>query len=229
MNVFALQDLLSGFTGLTLGRVAMMIVGGVLIWLAIKYEYEPLLLLPIGLGCILANLPGTGLLDEGGLLHVLYRAGIENELFPSLVFIGIGAMTDFGPLLENPKFVLMGAAAQFGIFGTLLLATLVGFNINQAASIGIIGAADGPTSIFVAARLAPDLVGPITVAAYSYMSLVPVIQPPVMKALTTRNERLIRMPYTSREISHTARILFPIVVTLVCALIAPRPRRSSAC
>ena len=188
MNILALDGLLTGINGLTWGRLAMIAVGGVLIWLAIKYEYEPLLLLPIGLGCILANIPGTGMLDEGGLLRVLYEVGIANELFPSLVFIGIGAMTDFGPLLENPKYVLLGAAAQFGIFGTMLLATLFGFNINQAASIGIIGAADGPTSIFVAANLAPDLLGPITVAAYSYMSLVPVIQPPVMRLLTTRRE-----------------------------------------
>lgn len=214
-------NLTHGIASLTWQAVVMMIVGGVLIWLAIKYEYEPLLLLPIGLGCILANIPGTGMLDEGGLLKVLYDAGIENELFPSLVFIGIGAMTDFGPLLENPKYVLFGAAAQFGIFGTLLAATLMGFSINQAASIGIIGAADGPTSIFVAAELAPELVGPITVAAYSYMSLVPVIQPPVMKALTTREERLIKMPYTSHPVSKLTRILFPIVVTLVCGVIAP--------
>ena len=225
MNMLALSlgldQLLKGFSGLTLGNVVMMVVGGVLIWLAVKYEYEPLLLLPIGVGCILANMPGTGLLDEGGLLNVLYKAGIENELFPSLVFIGIGAMTDFGPLLENPRYMLFGAAAQFGIFGTLLIATLFGFNINQAASIGIIGAADGPTSIFVASALAPDLVGPITVAAYSYMSLVPIIQIPVMKLLTTRKERLIKMPYTSHPISRTTRILFPIAVTLVCGLIAP--------
>lgn len=216
-----LPNLTAGFTSLTWQAVVMMAVGGVLIWLAIKHEYEPLLLLPIGLGCILANIPGTGMLDEGGLLKVLYDAGIENELFPSLVFIGIGAMTDFGPLLENPLYVLFGAAAQFGIFGTLLIATLLGFNINQAASIGIIGAADGPTSIFVASELAPDLVGPITVAAYSYMSLVPVIQPPVMRALTTKAERRIKMPYTSHPVSKTTRVLFPIVVTLVCGLIAP--------
>ena len=221
MNILALEGLLAGFTGLTIERVIMILVGGLLIYLAIRYEYEPLLLLPIGIGCILANIPGTGMLDEGGLLNVLYKAGIENELFPSLVFIGIGAMTDFGPLLENPKYVLLGAAAQFGIFGTLLLAIALGFNINQAASIGIIGAADGPTSIFVAAKLAPDLVGPITVAAYSYMSMVPVIQPPVMKLLTTRRERLIKMPYTSHPISKTTRILFPIVVTLICGVIAP--------
>jgi len=222
MNISALQTLLEGVSNLTVQRIIMMSVGGLLIWLAIKHEYEPLLLLPIGLCAILANLPLTGMLDEGGLLNVLYKAGIENELFPSLVFIGIGAMTDFGPLLENPKYMLFGAAAQFGIFGTLLIATLFGFNINQAASIGIIGAADGPTSIFVASELAPDLVGPITVAAYSYMSLVPIIQPPVMKLLTTKKERMIRMPYTSRPISRTTRILFPVLVTVVCALIAPK-------
>jgi len=216
-----LQTLLAGIQALAWQNVVMMIVGGILIWLAIKYEYEPLLLLPIGLGAILANIPNSGMLEEGGLLRVLYDAGIENELFPSLIFIGIGAMTDFGPLLENPRYMLFGAAAQFGIFGTLLVATLLGFNINQAASIGIIGAADGPTSIFVSARLAPDLLAPITVAAYSYMSLVPIIQPPVMKALTTKSERLIRMPYTTRPVSRTTRILFPIMVTLVAGLIAP--------
>jgi len=203
MNTLGLDALLVGITSLTWQTIVMIAVGGVLIWLAISKEYEPLLLLPIGLGCILANIPATGMLDEGGLLNVLYKAGIENELFPALVFIGIGAMTDFGPLLENPKYVLFGAAAQFGIFGTLILATLFGFSLPQAASIGIIGAADGPTSIFVAAALAPDLVGPITVAAYSYMSLVPIIQPPVMKGLTTKRERRIK------------------VVTLICGLIAP--------
>ena len=221
MNTLGLDQLLAGFTGLTWQTLVMIAVGGVLIWLAISKEYEPLLLLPIGLGCILANIPGTGMLDEGGILNVLYKAGIESELFPALVFIGIGAMTDFGPLLENPKYVLFGAAAQFGIFGTLMLATLFGFSLPQAASIGIIGAADGPTSIFVAAALAPDLVGPITVAAYSYMSLVPIIQPPVMKGLTTQRERRIKMPYTSHPISKTTRVLFPIVVTLICGLIAP--------
>jgi len=222
MNIFALGNLLNGFSGLTWQRLVMIAIGGIFIWLAIKYEYEPLLLLPIGLGCILANIPASGMLDEGGLLKVLYDAGIENELFPSVVFIGIGAMTDFGPLLENPMYVLFGAAAQFGIFGTLLLATLMGFNIKEAASIGIIGAADGPTSIFVSSKLAPNLLGPITVAAYSYMSLVPIIQPPVMRLLTTRRERLIKMPYTSHPVSKTTRILFPIVVTLTCGLIAPK-------
>ncbi len=221
MDLLALENLLKGIMGLDILSVVMMVVGGVLIWLAIRYEYEPLLLLPIGLGCILANIPNTGMVEEGGLLKLLYDVGIESELFPSLVFIGIGAMTDFGPLLENPRYALFGAAAQFGIFGTLLLATLFGFSINEAASIGIIGAADGPTSIFVAAKLAPTLVAPITVAAYSYMSLVPIIQPPVMKLLTSRQERLIRMPYTSRPVSKTTRIVFPIAVTLVAGLIAP--------
>ena len=216
-----LQRLLAGFTGLTWQNLAMMAIGGVLIWLALK-DFEPLLLLPIGLGCILANLPLTGMLDKGGLFKVLYDAGIENELFPIMIFIGIGAMTDFGPLLENPIYMLFGAAAQFGIFGTMMMATLAGFNINQAATIGIIGAADGPTSIFVASELAPDLLGPITVAAYSYMSLVPLIQPPVMRLLTTKRERALKMPYTSKPVSKTTRILFPIIVTLVCGLIAPK-------
>jgi oxaloacetate decarboxylase beta subunit len=180
------------------------------------------LLLPIGLGCILANIPNTGMTEEGGLLWILYEAGIATQLLPSLVLIGVGAMTDFGPLLENPKLVLLGAAAQFGIFGTLLAATLVGFSLNEAASIGIIGAADGPTAIFVASELAPDLLGPISVAAYSYMSLVPLIQPPVMRLMTTREERLVNMPYTSRPVSKVTRIAFPIAVILIAGLIAPR-------
>jgi len=222
VNLISLiTNLLQGPLGMTPGKAAMIAVGGILILLAIKKEYEPLLLLPIGVGCILANIPATGLTEEHGLLWTLYQAGIANELFPSLVFIGIGAMTDFGPLLENPKMVLLGAAAQFGIFGTLLIAMLLGFNINEAASIGIIGSADGPTSIFVAAALAPELLGPIAVAAYSYMSLVPIIQPPIMRLLTTKAERRIKMPYTFRPVSKTTRILFPIVTTLVCGLIAP--------
>ena len=222
MDILSVQRLFAGFTNLTLGMVVMIIVGGVLIWLALAKGYEPLLLLPIGLGCILANIPITGMLDEGGVFKVLYDAGIETELFPLLIFIGIGAMTDFGPLLENPIYMLFGAAAQFGIFGTMIVATLFGFKINQAATIGIIGAADGPTSIFVASVLAPELLGPITVAAYSYMSLVPIIQPPVMKLLTSKRERAILMPYTAKPISKTTRIVFPIVVTLICGLIAPK-------
>jgi len=221
MSLHALSKLLVGMFSLSPGHVVMITVGGMLIYLAIVRQYEPLLLLPIGFGCILANIPATGITAEGGLLHVFYKAGINTEILPSLIFIGVGALTDFGPLLENPVLVLLGAAAQFGIFGTLLMATVMGFGIKEAASIGIIGSADGPTSIYVAAILAPSLLGPIAVAAYSYMSLVPVIQPPVMRLLTTREERRIKMPYTARPISQTTRILFPIVVTIVCGLLVP--------
>ena len=214
--------LVKGFTNLTAGHVIMMLVGAVLIYLAISREYEPVLLLPIGAGAILANIPATGMTQGEGLFKILYDTGIRNELFPLLIFVGVGAMTDFAPLLERPYTVILGAAAQFGIFGTLLMATLLGFNINEAASIGIIGSADGPTSIYVASALAPHLLAPIAVAAYSYMSLVPIIQPPIMRALTTEAERAIVMPYSdSKPISHRTKVLFPIVVTLVCGLIAP--------
>src|SRR5450756_964266 len=214
--------LVKGFTNLTAGHVIMMLVGAVLIYLAISREYEPVLLLPIGAGAILANIPATGMTQGEGLFKILYDTGIRNELFPLLIFVGVGAMTDFAPLLERPYTVILGAAAQFGIFGTLLVATLLGFNINEAASIGIIGSADGPTSIYVASALAPHLLAPIAVAAYSYMSLVPIIQPPIMRALTTKAERAIVMPYTNdRPISRTTRVLFPLVTTLVCGLIAP--------
>jgi oxaloacetate decarboxylase beta subunit len=160
-------------------------------------------------------------MGDDGLLGIMYAAGIKTEIFPLLIFIGIGAMTDFGPLLENPKMALLGAAGQVGIFGTLMLALTLGFNMNEAASIGIIGAIDGPTAIYVSSKLAPHLLGPIAVAAYSYMSLVPVIQPPVMRLMTTDAERRVRMPYTQREISKTARVLFPIIVTIIVSLIAP--------
>lgn len=221
MDWTELLRLPTGLLNLTLGNVIMIGVGGFLIYLAIAKEYEPTLLLPIGLGAILANIPATGMLEEGGLFTVLYEMGIANELFPLLIFIGIGAMTDFGPLLENPITILLGAAAQFGIFGTLLAATFMGFDIKEAASIGIIGSADGPTSIYVSSKLAPQLLGPIAVAAYSYMSLVPIIQPPIMKLLTTREERRIKMPYTSRPVSKLTRILFPIITTLICGLLVP--------
>jgi oxaloacetate decarboxylase beta subunit len=217
-----LLDLLSGIRSLTWGHLVMMAAGGLLVYLAIAKDYEPMLLLPIGAGCILANIPGTGMLEDDGLFGVLMKAGVSTELFPLLIFVGIGAMTDFGPLLENPRMVLLGAAGQFGIFGTLLLALLLKFDMNQAASIGIIGAIDGPTSIYVSSVLAPDLLGPISVAAYSYMSLVPIIQPPIMRLLTTREERLIRMEYTSRPVSKLTRILFPIVVTLLTGLLVPK-------
>ncbi len=205
-------------------NLIMILVGGVLIFLAVKKEFEPVLLLPIGFGAILANLPLTGITNaaDGGFLGVLYEAGIKTELFPLLIFIGIGAMTDFGPLLENPKMALLGAAGQVGIFGTLLLALNIGFDLNEAASIGIIGAIDGPTAIYVSSRLAPHLLGAIAVTAYSYMSLVPIIQPPVMRALTTENERKVKMPYTEKPVSKTVKILFPILVTVVISLLSPK-------
>ena len=221
MNAESLSRLLDGITHLTWQSAVMMAVGGVLILLAIVKEYEPLLLLPIGIGAILTNLPLSPLVADDGLLKILYDVGVGNEMFPLLIFIGIGALTDFGPLLENPRMVLLGAAGQFGIFLTLILALLLGFSREQAASIGIIGAIDGPTSIYVSGILAPDLLGPITVAAYSYMSLVPIIMPPVMRLLTTKAERRIKMPYTQREISQHTRILFPIVVTVVVGVLVP--------
>jgi carboxybiotin decarboxylase len=222
MDLSQLSVLLSAFRELSWQNVVMIAVGGLLIYLAIKKEYEPMLLLPIGFGAILANLPLTGVLDPGGFLKTLYDAGIATELFPLFVFIAIGAMTDFGPLLENPKMAVLGAAGQIGIFVVLMLALLLGFPMNEAASIGIIGAIDGPTAIYVSSKLAPELLGPIAVAAYSYMSLVPIIQPPVMRALTTREERRVRMPYSAKPVSRTVRILFPLLVTLLVSLIAPK-------
>lgn len=221
MNSDAVRLLLQGLSSVTWQSVTMIAIGLLLVWLAVAKQYEPLLLLPIGAGAVLANLPLSPLVGEQGALTVLYEMGVENELFPLLIFIGIGAMTDFGPLLENPKMVLLGAAGQFGIFLTLLLALALGFSHNQAASIGIIGAIDGPTSIYVSNKLAPELLAPITVAAYSYMSLVPIIMPPIMRLLTTKKERQIRMPYSSREISTRTRILFPIVVTVVVGTLVP--------
>ena len=208
-------------------QVVMWIIGGLLIWLAIKKEMEPTLLLPMGFGAILVNLPLSGAIDRligtelhEGPLSTLYDAGIANELFPLLLFIGIGAMIDFGPLLSNPWLMLFGAAAQFGIFFTLCTASIF-FDINDAASIAIIGAADGPTSIVVANALDSNYIGAIMVAAYSYMALVPIIQPPVIKALTTREERRIRMAYKPAKVSKTTRILFPIVITVITGLFAP--------
>jgi sodium ion-translocating decarboxylase beta subunit len=221
MDITSLLGLLQAPMHLTWESAIMMVAGGVLIYLAIAKDYEPVLLLPIGFGAILTNLPLTGIAEEDGVLGLLYRFGIDTELFPLLIFMGVGAMTDFGPLLENPRMALLGAAGQLGIFCTLMLALLLGFELNEAASIGIIGAIDGPTAIFVSTKLAPHLLGPIAVAAYSYMSLVPIIQPPVMRLLTTDAERKVRMPYTQSEISKTMRILFPIVVTLIVSLIAP--------
>lgn len=216
-----LDNLLRGVANLHWENVVMIAVGLLLIWLAVAKEYEPLLLLPIGAGCVLANLPVSMMLGETGMLSVFYRVGVANELFPLLIFIGIGAMTDFGPLLENPRMVLLGAAGQFGIFLTLILAVLLGFNRNEAVSIGIIGAIDGPTSIYVSGKLAPNLLGPVTVSAYSYMSLVPIIMPPVMKLFTTAKERSIRMPYSQRKIGRRTRIVFPIAVTIIIGILVP--------
>ena len=209
--------------------IVMWIIGGVLIYLAIKKEMEPTLLLPMGFGAILVNLPLSGAVTqiydgiaEIGPIDVLFNAGIANELFPLLLFIGIGAMIDFGPLLSNPKLMLFGAAAQFGIFFTLGMAVLFGFDLKDAASIAIIGAADGPTSIFVANYFESNYIGAIIVAAYSYMALVPIVQPPIIKLCTTKKERLIRMEYKPANVSKATKILFPILVTIITGIVAPR-------
>ena len=205
--------------------LVMWAIGGLLIYLAIKKDMEPTLLLPIGFGTILVNIPNSGAItqagsEEAGALTTLFDMGIANELFPLILFIGIGAMIDFGPLLSNPKLMIFGAAAQFGIFFTLCLASIF-FDINDAASIAIIGAADGPTAIVVANKLNSQYLGPIMVAAYSYMALVPIIQPPVIKLLTTKKERMIRMDYEGKEVSKTTKILFPIIITIVAGIVTP--------
>ncbi len=208
--------------------VTMWVIGGLLIFLAIKYEMEPTLLLPLGFGTILVNIPFSGAINrtlengevQEGALSTLFSAGIANELFPLILFIGIGAMIDFGPLLSNPKLMIFGAAAQFGIFFTFCAASMF-FDLNDAASIGIIGAADGPTAIVVSQKLNSAYQGAIMVAAYSYMALVPIIQPPVIKMLTTKKERLIRMPYTEKQVSRLTKILFPIVITVIAGIVAP--------
>jgi sodium ion-translocating decarboxylase beta subunit len=254
-----LEPILSGLAGLTEGvqflftlgglkNVVMLAIAGVLIYLGVKKDVEPLLLVPIGFGCLLANIPLSELMLQGldpgarqvfdatgtpdaarelvktetGFLRTIYNMGIANELFPLLIFVGIGAMTDFTPLLANPKILLFGAAGQCGIFLALLLALALGFPHLQAMSIAIIGACDGPTAIYVASQYAPELLGPISVAAYSYMALVPIIQPPIMRALTTHKERTARMPTIRNVVSPTARLIFPIAVTIVTGLIAPK-------
>jgi sodium ion-translocating decarboxylase beta subunit len=253
------EAILSGLAGLTEGlqflftaggakNLVMLAIAGVLIYLGARKEVEPLLLVPIGFGCLLANIPLNDLMAQGvdpgarqvfdaigtpdgarelvntetGFLRTIYNMGIANELFPLLIFVGIGAMTDFTPLLANPKILLFGAAGQCGIFLTLLLALALGFPHLQAMSIAIIGACDGPTAIYVASQYAPELLGPISVAAYSYMALVPIIQPPIMKALTTHKERTTRMPTVKGGVSPTLRLVFPIAATLVTGLIAPK-------
>ena len=211
----------TGFSSLTLGHGLMILIACVMLYLAIWKKFEPLLLLPIGFGCLLANLPLSMMTstDEGGLLNFFYQ-GVKYEILPPLIFLGVGALTDFGPLLANPKTLLLGAAAQIGVYTTLVGAVFLGFNLKEASAIGIIGGADGPTSIFIASKLAPHLLAPIAVAAYSYMSLVPLIQPPIMRWLTTSEERKIRMEQL-KPISQTVKIIFPVVVTIVCCLMLP--------
>jgi oxaloacetate decarboxylase beta subunit len=227
-----LESLQTGLYGLTAGvnnlftqggpNVIMLLIAAVLLYLGVKKEVEPLLLVPIGFGCLLVNIPLSDLMEPGGLLRILYDMGIANEVFPLLIFVGIGAMIDFGSLLENPKMLLFGAAGQFGIFLTLLLALALGFPELEAVSIAVIGACDGPTAIYVASQYAPQLLAPISVAAYSYMALVPIIQPPIMRVLTTPKERVIKMAPIRRSVSTQTKLLFPIVVTLVTGLLAPK-------
>jgi carboxybiotin decarboxylase len=210
-----------------IGRLIMIFIGIVLLFLAIHKKFEPLLLIPIGSGCILSNIPIAGISNEGGILYYVYKAGIETGVFPLIIFMGVGAMTDFGPMLANPKTALLGGAAQFGIFTTLIGAILlshfvdgINFDLLDAASIGIIGGADGPTAIYLASRLSPDLLGSIAVAAYSYMALVPLIQPPIMRALTTIEERKIKMTQM-RYVGKVEKIVFPLGVLLICILLLP--------
>ena len=226
---FLFAEVLRGISTFTLGNALMITVGLVLIYLAVAREYEPVLLLPIGFGCILANIgmavnmsPDACSLADQSFITTLYCAGIKTELFPLLIFVGVGGMIDFSPLLAMPKMVLFAAAAHFNIFATLIVAALFGFDLSQSASIGVIGAMDGPTAIFVTTKLAPELLGPIAVAAYAYMSMVPIIMPPIMRLLTTKKERMIRMEYTPRPVSKRTLIIFPIIVTVVVSLIAPQ-------
>ena len=215
------SSFLLGFANFHWTNGVMILVGCALLYLGIKKDMEPLLLIPIGFGAILVNIPLAGLMEKEGLLRHFYEAGVLTEIFPCLIFIGIGAMTDFGPLLENPRILLLGGAGQFGIFLTLLLALLLGFDKLEAVAIGIIGACDGPTSIYVTSKYAPHLLGAVSVAAYCYMSLVPILQPPIMRALTSEKERQIVMKYQKKSVSKAAKIIFPIAVTLVTGLIAP--------
>lgn len=218
----------TGVYQLEAGQALMIVVCLGLVYLAIRKGFEPLLLIPIGFGGVLANIPAAGMAEAGGLLAILYDVGLPTSVFPLLIFMGVGAMTDFGPMLANPKTLLLGAAAQFGIFGTLLGALAIGmlgipgleFTLQEAASIAIIGGADGPTSIYVTSRLAPDLLGPIAVAAYSYMALVPLIQPPIMRALTTPEERSIVMSQL-RHVSQVEKIIFPLVLCLLIGMLLP--------
>lgn len=233
-----MEFLIEGIMALTWKQVVMYAVGILLIWLAIKKEYEPSLLLPMGFGAIMVNLPFSGVLDQvlqggiesHGIIEWLFNVGIDaSEAMPILLFIGIGAMIDFGPLLSNPVMFLFGAGAQFGIFAAVLLAALLGFDLKDAASIGIIGAADGPTSILVSQIMNSNYIGPIAVAAYSYMALVPIIQPAAIKLVTTKKERRIHMDYNPQNVSRQMRIAFPIVVTIVAGKIHRAQSRRAGC
>jgi oxaloacetate decarboxylase beta subunit len=227
-----IDSILAGLSGLAAGvvylftlglpNVVMLGVGGTLLYLGAKKGVEPLLLIPIGFGCVLVNIPLSELGGEGGLLRIFYQMGVANEVFPLLIFVAIGAMTDFGPLLENPRILMFGAAGQLGIFLTLMIALALGFPALEAVSIAIIGACDGPTAIYVTSQYAPHLLGPVSVAAYSYMALVPIIMPPIMRALTTEKERTIRMVTVKRSVSQTTKVLFPLMVIVVGGLIAPK-------
>ncbi len=217
-----ISGLVAGFVHLHWSNVVMMCIGGVLLYLGIKKDFEPLLLVPIGFGCIIVNIPLADLMEKEGFLRIIYDAGVITELFPLLIFVGIGAMTDFRPVLENPYTFLLGAAGQFGIFLTLLLALALGFPYKDAVTIGIIGACDGPTVIYVASQYAQHLLGPVSVAAYSYMSLVPVLQPPIMRVLTTQKERVTVMKTHQKTVSKTTAMLFPIIITIIGGLIAPK-------
>ncbi len=223
--IYSSAELLAGIKYLFTGgwpNLVMLVVGFGLLFLAIQKEIEPLLLLPIGFGCVLVNLPLSEVMEQGGVLKFLYDIGIITEIFPLLIFVGIGAMTDFGPLLENPKILLFGAAGQFGIFLTLLLALALGFSRLDAVCVGIIGACDGPTAIYVTSQYAPHLLGAVSVAAYSYMSLVPIIQPPIMRVLTTQKERTVKMGFLKESVSKRTKIMFPLMVTVVTGIIAPK-------
>ena len=217
-----MQEIFGGILNFEYQQVIMIVIGLVLIWLAIAKKYEPTLLLPLGFGTILTNIPMSAAIGEHGPLQILFNAGIATELFPLLIFIGIGAMIDFSPLLKNPNLLLFGAAAQLGIFVTLSVATLLGFDLKDAGAIGIIGAADGPTAIYVANRFSPRYFSAISVAAYSYMALVPIIQPPVIRLLTTREERKIRMDYHAGDVPRSVKVLFPIIITLIAGIFVPK-------
>lgn len=217
----ALSSLFVGVQNLTYQQAIMIVFGLALIWLGTSKQFEPLLLVPIGFGAVLVNIPLAGLMEGHGMLKILYDVGIATELFPLLIFVGVGAMIDFTPLLENPRILLLGAAGQFGVFLTLILALVLGFTKLESVVIGIIGACDGPTTIYFASMYAPQMIGAVSVAAYSYMALVPLIQPPIMRALTTEKERQTPMPTIRRTTSKKVKILFPIVATIITSIIAP--------